>query len=41
MLMHEHKNVPTSRYDVVDIDPYGSLTHFLDSAVQTCHDGGM
>ncbi len=36
--MHECKT--TNRYDVVDIDPYGSPTNFLDSAVQACHDGG-
>ena len=39
--MYECKSQPTDRYDVVDIDPYGSPTSFLDSAVQACHDGGQ
>ena len=41
ILMYECKSPPTGRYDVVDIDPYGSPTLFLDSAVQACHDGGI
>ena len=28
-------------YEVVDLDPYGSPTQFLDSAVQAVADGGM
>eukprot|EP00898_Chlorokybus_atmophyticus_P008128 jgi/Chlat1/8316/Chrsp78S07725 len=35
MLRHEHA------FDVVDIDPYGSPSIFLDSAVQSVADGGM
>lgn len=29
-----------TRYHVVDIDPYGSPTHFLDAAVQAVEYGG-
>ena len=39
MLMYEHRD-PFKRFDVIDIDPYGSPTTFLDSVVQACHDGG-
>lgn len=39
MLMYEHRD-PFRRYDVIDLDPYGSPTIFLDSAVQACHEGG-
>ena len=28
-------------FDVVDLDPYGTPAMFLDSAVQTCVDGGL
>lgn len=28
-------------YDAVDIDPYGSPSHLLDSAVQACSEGGL
>ena len=28
-------------YDVVDLDPYGSPSHFLDSAVQSVAEGGL
>ncbi|EFJ10436.1 hypothetical protein SELMODRAFT_153186 [Selaginella moellendorffii] len=35
MLTHE------KQFDVVDLDPYGSPSIFLDSAVQTIADGGM
>ena len=28
-------------YDAVDLDPYGSPTQLLDSAVQSVSDGGL
>ncbi|KER30395.1 hypothetical protein T265_03131 [Opisthorchis viverrini] len=31
----------TERFNVVDIDPYGTASPFLDSAVQCLHDGGL
>lgn len=32
---------PLHRFDYVDIDPYGSPTLFLDSAVRACKKGGL
>lgn len=32
---------PEKRYDVIDIDPYGSPTPFLDSAVRSLKNGGL
>ena len=40
MLMYGHKR-PGSRYHVIDLDPYGSPTPFLDAAVQAVEDGGL
>lgn len=31
---------PTTRFDVVDLDPYGTATPFIDGAVQCVNDGG-
>ena len=39
MLMYEHRD-PLTRFDVVDIDPYGTPAQFLDSVVQSVTDGG-
>lgn len=39
-LMHAHKT-PKERFDVVDLDPYGAPSVFLDSAVQAVSDGGL
>lgn len=30
-----------SRYDVVDLDPYGTAAPFIDAALQTVNDGGL
>lgn len=30
-----------TQYDVIDLDPYGSASPFLDSAIQSISDGGM
>ena len=40
MLMYNHREDLT-RYDVVDLDPYGTAAPFLDSAVQAVADGGL
>ncbi|XP_070580611.1 tRNA (guanine(26)-N(2))-dimethyltransferase-like isoform X2 [Ptychodera flava] len=40
LLMYQHR-AHNSRYDVIDLDPYGSPAQFLDSAVQSVKDGGM
>lgn len=39
MLMYE-KRGKTERYDVIDLDPYGSPASFLDAAVQAVSEGG-
>jgi len=40
MLMYKHKK-SEDRFDVIDLDPYGSPTPFLDAAVQAVSDGGL
>ena len=40
MLMYHHKELNT-RYDVIDLDPYGTASPFLDAAVQAVEDGGL
>ncbi|MFP3951356.1 MAG: tRNA (guanine(10)-N(2))-dimethyltransferase [Candidatus Bathyarchaeia archaeon] len=36
--IHSH---PMARFDYIDIDPYGSPSRFIDSAIRASHDGGM
>merc|ERR1712180_500629 len=38
--MYGHRR-PDQRFSVIDLDPYGSPTPFLDSAVQAVQDGGL
>ncbi|XP_054923702.2 tRNA (guanine(26)-N(2))-dimethyltransferase isoform X2 [Dermacentor andersoni] len=38
LLMHMHK---TNRFDIIDLDPYGSPAPFLDAAVQAVQDKGL
>jgi tRNA (guanine26-N2/guanine27-N2)-dimethyltransferase len=33
--------VPSKKYDVIDLDPYGTAASFLDAAVQAVRDGGL
>ncbi|KAM9856543.1 tRNA (guanine(26)-N(2))-dimethyltransferase isoform 2-T2 [Aulostomus maculatus] len=40
MLMYEMRG-KKERYDVIDLDPYGSPTCFLDAAVQAIGEGGL
>lgn len=40
MLMYLNKKVD-DRFDVIDLDPYGSAGPFLDAAVQSIRDGGL
>ncbi|KPJ11489.1 putative N(2),N(2)-dimethylguanosine tRNA methyltransferase [Papilio machaon] len=40
MLMYKHKH-PMERFTVIDLDPYGCPSIFLDSAVQSVQDGGL
>jgi tRNA (guanine26-N2/guanine27-N2)-dimethyltransferase len=39
-VMYSHRN-PTKRFQVVDLDPYGTVAPFLDAAVQSVADGGL
>jgi hypothetical protein len=39
MLMYQHQRV-SERFDVIDLDPYGSPAPFLDAAVQAVSEGG-
>ena len=39
MLMYEMRG-KKERYDVIDLDPYGSPAPFLDAAVQAVSEGG-
>lgn len=41
LLMYKHRHPPSSRFDAIDLDPYGSASIFLDSAVQAVADGGI
>jgi tRNA (guanine26-N2/guanine27-N2)-dimethyltransferase len=38
--MYNHRSFE-DRFDVVDLDPYGSPAVFLDGAVQSVKDGGL
>ena len=40
MVMYKHKN-SKDRFHVIDLDPYGSPSQFLDSTVQAVSDGGL
>ena len=40
LVMYKNKKF-VDRFDVVDLDPYGSPTQFLDGAVQSVKDGGL
>ncbi|KXS19358.1 N2,N2-dimethylguanosine tRNA methyltransferase [Gonapodya prolifera JEL478] len=40
VVMHEHKS-RRKFFNVVDLDPYGSASAFLDAAVQAVADGGL
>lgn len=39
-LMYNHRDLPL-RFDMVDLDPYGTASPFLDAAVQSVTDGGL
>lgn len=40
ILMYQHKTVK-EQFDVIDLDPYGSPSVFLDAAVQAVSEGGL
>lgn len=37
----EGKPISVNKYDVIDLDPYGTAAPFLDAAVQAVKDGGL
>lgn len=37
----EQDDRPTGRYDVIDLDPYGTAVPFLDAAMHAIKDGGL
>jgi tRNA (guanine26-N2/guanine27-N2)-dimethyltransferase len=39
-VMYNHRQ-PSEQFDVIDLDPYGSASIFLDSAVQAIANGGL
>jgi len=36
-----HYNVPHRRFDIIDVDPFGSPVPYLDSAIRALRDGGL
>lgn len=39
--MYSAKGSSANKFDVIDLDPYGCPSMFLDAAVQAVSDGGM
>ncbi|KAF9914154.1 RNA methyltransferase tRNA(m5U54)methyltransferase [Lobosporangium transversale] len=39
-VLYQHRD-PLKRYDVIDLDPYGTASPFIDGAVQAVSDGGL
>ncbi|KAG0381040.1 tRNA methyltransferase 1 [Mortierella sp. AD032] len=39
-VLYKHRD-PLKRYDVIDLDPYGTASPFIDGAVQAVADGGL
>lgn len=37
--MYQHRE--KFRFDMIDLDPYGTAAPFLDAAVQSVNDGGL
>lgn len=40
-VMYAHRTNDMGRFDVIDLDPYGSASMFLDATVQAVADGGL
>ena len=40
LLMYQHRD-KADQFDVIDIDPFGSASIFLDAAVQAVSEGGL
>ena len=41
MVMYANRYPTYNQFDVIDLDPYGSCSIFLDGAVQSLRDGGL
>ncbi|XP_065648108.1 tRNA (guanine(26)-N(2))-dimethyltransferase isoform X2 [Hydra vulgaris] len=41
LLMYQHRFPLSSRFQVIDLDPFGSPSQFLDGAVQAIDEGGL
>jgi tRNA (guanine26-N2/guanine27-N2)-dimethyltransferase len=41
LVMYQNREPAAARFDVVDLDPYGTAAPFLDAAVQAVQDGGL
>jgi tRNA (guanine26-N2/guanine27-N2)-dimethyltransferase len=41
LVMYQNREPASARFDVVDLDPYGTAAPFLDAAVQSVQDGGL
>ena len=41
MIMYQNRSPSYHCFDVIDLDPYGSCSIFLDGAVQSIRDGGL
>ncbi|KAG0041419.1 RNA methyltransferase tRNA(m5U54)methyltransferase [Gryganskiella cystojenkinii] len=39
-VLYQHRD-PNKRYDVIDLDPYGTASPFIDGAVQAVSEGGL
>lgn len=39
-VMYQHRVPEDQQFDVIDLDPYGSASMFLDGAVQAVSEGG-
>jgi len=41
LVMYQNREPASARFDVIDLDPYGTAAPFLDAAVQAVQDGGL
>lgn len=39
--MNSKRNDEREKFDVIDLDPYGSASPFLDAAIESIADGGI
>lgn len=41
MVMYQNRSPAYNQFDVIDLDPYGSCSIFLDGALQSLRNGGL